>query len=53
MASGPNKAEELCSMQVGNWDLIESIEKLKTTNESCSWIEAIDNTVTYIKKECV
>ncbi|XP_072758975.1 X-ray repair cross-complementing protein 5 isoform X2 [Anoplolepis gracilipes] len=45
--------QELCSMQVGNWDLIESIEKLQTTNQNCSWMEAIYAAVQYINHECL
>lgn len=44
---------ELCSMQVGNWDLIRSIEKLQPTNQTSSWMEAIDAAVKYIQHECV
>lgn len=45
--------QELCNMQVGNWDLIESIDKLHTINQSCSWMEAIHAAVEYIEQECV
>lgn len=45
--------QELSNMQVGNWDLIESINKLQTTNQSCPWMEAIYAAVEYIKHECV
>ncbi|XP_011164610.1 X-ray repair cross-complementing protein 5 [Solenopsis invicta] len=62
MGSGSNESssatefdnvQELCSMQVGNWDLIKNIERLQTTNQSCSWMEAIYAAVDYIKRECV
>jgi len=45
--------EELCSMQIGNWDLIESIEKLRTTDQDCSWMEGIFAAIEYIKHECM
>lgn len=45
--------QELCNMQVGNWDQIEIIDKLQSTNQSCSWMEAIYGTIEYIKRECV
>lgn len=51
--TGLDNVQELCNMQVGNWDLIKSIEKLQTTNQSCSWMEAIYAAVEYIKHECV
>ncbi|XP_011859931.1 PREDICTED: X-ray repair cross-complementing protein 5-like [Vollenhovia emeryi] len=51
--TGLDNVQELCNMQVGNWDLIKSIEKLQTTNETCSWMEAIYAAVEYIKHECV
>ncbi|XP_012223110.2 X-ray repair cross-complementing protein 5 [Linepithema humile] len=53
MGSGSDNVQKLCNMQVGNWDLIESIEKLETTNQSCSWMEAIYPAVEYMKQECV
>lgn len=43
---------ELCSMQVGNWELIENIDKLQTTDHICSWMEAIYAAIDYIKYEC-
>ncbi|XP_012527255.1 X-ray repair cross-complementing protein 5 [Monomorium pharaonis] len=52
-ASGFDNVQELCSMQVGNWDLIKSIERLQVTNHSCSWMEAIYAAVEYIQRECV
>ncbi|XP_014484973.1 PREDICTED: X-ray repair cross-complementing protein 5-like isoform X2 [Dinoponera quadriceps] len=51
--TGLDNVKELCSMQVGNWDLIESIDKLQTTDQSSSWMEAIYAAVEYIKHECV
>ncbi|RLU25920.1 hypothetical protein DMN91_002083 [Ooceraea biroi] len=51
--TGMDNVQELCSMQIGNWDLIESIEKLQTTNQSCSWMEGIFAAVEYMKRECV
>jgi len=45
--------QELCSMQIGNWDLIESIEKLRTTDQDCSWMEGIFAAIEYIKHECM
>lgn len=48
-----DNVQELGNMQVGNWDLIESIDKLKATNQSSSWMEAIDAAVKYIQHECV
>ncbi|XP_029176160.1 X-ray repair cross-complementing protein 5-like [Nylanderia fulva] len=45
--------QDLCSMQVGNWNLIENIEKLQTTNQHCSWMEAIYAAVEYINHECL
>lgn len=48
-----DNVQELCRMQVGNWDLIESIEKLQTTNQNCSWMEAIYAAVEYINHECL
>lgn len=51
--TGLDNITELCSMQVGNWDLIESIDQLKTTNQNSSWMEAIYAAVQYIKHECV
>jgi len=45
--------QELCRVQVGNWNLIESIEKLQTTNQNCSWMEAIYAAIEYINHECV
>lgn len=53
MGSGLDNVQEFCSMQVGNWDLIENIEKLTTTSQSCSWMEAIYAAVEYIRQECV
>lgn len=52
MGSGADNVEELCRMQIGNWDLIETIEKLEPTNQSCSWMEALHVAVAYIKREC-
>lgn len=51
--TGLDNIQELCNMQVGNWDLIKKIEKLQTTNQTCSWMEAIYAAVEYIKQECV
>lgn len=51
--TGLDNVRELCNMQVGNWDLIKSIEKLQTTQQNCSWMEAIYAAVEYIKHECV
>ncbi|XP_070529815.1 X-ray repair cross-complementing protein 5 isoform X2 [Cardiocondyla obscurior] len=51
--TGLDNVQELCKMQVGNWDLIKKIEKLNTTNLSCSWMEAIYAAIEYIKHECV
>jgi len=48
-----DNVQELCNMQIANWDLIKSIEKLQTTNQTCSWMEAIYAAVKYIKHECV
>jgi len=45
--------QELCSMQIGNWDLIKSIEKLQTTNQNSSWMEGIFAAIEYIKCECM
>ncbi|EFN72471.1 ATP-dependent DNA helicase 2 subunit 2 [Camponotus floridanus] len=45
--------QELCRVQVGNWNLIESIEKLQTTNQNYSWMEAIYAAIEYINHECV
>lgn len=45
--------QELCRIQIGNWNLIESIEKLQTTNQNCSWMEAIYAAIQYINHECV
>lgn len=51
--TGLDNAQELCSMQVGNWDLIKSIEKLQTTDQTCSWMEAIYAAIEYVKHECM
>ncbi|XP_071627447.1 X-ray repair cross-complementing protein 5 [Temnothorax longispinosus] len=51
--TGLDNVRELCHMQVGNWDLIKSIEKLETTNQTSSWMEAIYAAVEYIRHECV
>lgn len=51
--TGLDNIQELCNMQVGNWDLIESIDRLNITNQSSSWMEAIYAAVEYIKHECV
>ncbi|XP_032675501.1 X-ray repair cross-complementing protein 5 [Odontomachus brunneus] len=51
--TGLDNIQELCSIQIGNWDLIESIDRLETTNQSSSWMEAIYAAVEYIKHECV
>lgn len=48
-----DNVQELCHMQVGNWNLIESIEKLQTTNQHCSWMDAIYAAVEYINHECL
>ncbi|XP_012058169.1 PREDICTED: X-ray repair cross-complementing protein 5-like [Atta cephalotes] len=51
--TGLDNAQELCNMQIGNWNLIKSIEKLQPTNQICSWMDAIYAAVEYIKHECV
>ncbi|XP_018373621.1 PREDICTED: X-ray repair cross-complementing protein 5-like isoform X1 [Trachymyrmex cornetzi] len=51
--TGLDNAQELCNMQTGNWDLIKNIEKLQSTNQICSWMDAIYAAVEYIKHECV
>ncbi|XP_011064647.1 PREDICTED: X-ray repair cross-complementing protein 5-like [Acromyrmex echinatior] len=51
--TGLDNAQELCNMQIGNWNLIKSIEKLQPTNQTCSWMDAIYAAVEYIKHECV
>ncbi|XP_018392695.1 PREDICTED: X-ray repair cross-complementing protein 5-like [Cyphomyrmex costatus] len=51
--TGLDTAQELCTMQFGNWDLIKSIEKLQPTNQICSWMDAIYAAVEYIKHECI
>lgn len=51
--TGLDNIQELCNMQVGNWDLIKRIEKLQTTNHNCTWMDAIYGAVEYIKHECV
>lgn len=51
--TGLDNVQELCGMQVGNWDLIESVEKLQTTNQNCSWMEAIYAADQYINHECL
>lgn len=48
-----DNVQELCTIQVANWDLIKSIEKLQATNLSCSWMDGIYAAVEYIKHECV
>lgn len=45
--------EELCNMQVGNWDLVESINMLETTKKDSCWVDAVYAAVEYIKRECV
>lgn len=50
---GLDNVKELCRMQCGNWNLVKSIEKLQTTDQSCSWMEGIFAAIEYIKKECV
>ncbi|KAG5317492.1 XRCC5 protein, partial [Pseudoatta argentina] len=51
--TGLDNAQELCNMQIGNWNLIKSIEKLQPTNQTCSWMDAIYAAVEYIKHECI
>ncbi|KAL6262861.1 hypothetical protein P5V15_005650 [Pogonomyrmex californicus] len=51
--TGLDNIQELCNMQIGNWDLIKSIEKLQVTDQSSSWMDAIYGAVEYIKHECI
>ncbi|XP_011142265.1 X-ray repair cross-complementing protein 5-like isoform X1 [Harpegnathos saltator] len=51
--TGMDNIRELSNMQFGNWNLIESIDKLQNTKQSSSWMEGIYAAVEYIKHECL